>query len=357
MGAGGALWLGMLLAVGAAGVAAAQPIDLSNGGPVQVNAAGGIDWQQNQQLVIAHGDARAVRGNVTVTAAELLAHYRKKAPAPGAAPPPPTPAPAAAGPDTAATGGDAQDATAGTEVYRLDANNDVHIFTPTDQAFGDHAVYDMDQSVLVLTGKHLKLITPQDVLTATDDMEYYPNLHMAVARGHAVVVTNDGRRIAGDVLVAYTKPGAGNPAPPTPGASSGATPPPSPIVAVAAKPPDDPVTASGKLEKVDAFGNVDVRTPTETVYGDRGVYVPDTGRAHILGHVRITRGQNQLNGSAAEVNMKTGVATMLSGAQQRVSGLIVPSDAQQQNKAAAGTPAKPAGKPAGKPAPAKAPGI
>jgi lipopolysaccharide export system protein LptA len=119
---------------------------------------------------------------------------------------------------------------------------------------------------------------------------------------------------------------------------------------VAAKPPADPLLASGKLQKVDAFGNVDVRTPTETVYGDRGVYVPDTGRAHILGHVRITRGQNQLNGSAAEVNMKTGVATMLSGAQQRVSGLIVPNDAQQQTKSGAAPPSKKAAKTATKPA-------
>ncbi len=99
--------------------------------------------------------------------------------------------------------------------------------------------------------------------------------------------------------------------------------------------------ASGKLQRVEAFGNVDVRTATETVYGDRGVYVPDTGRAHIVGHVRVTRGQNQLNGSAAEVNMKTGIATMLSAAQERVSGLIVPSDAQAQGKPAAAKPAAP----------------
>lgn len=309
-------WAGALLLVTTA-AAAAQGIDLSNGGPVQVNAAGGIDWQQDQQEVIAHGDARAVRGNVTVTGDILIAHYRKKAAKPGAPPPPP--------PKPGTTGGVADD-TEGSEVYRLDAVGHVHIFTPTDQAFGDKAVYDMDQSVLVLTGQHLRLITPQDVVTARDSMEYWPQTHMAVARGNAVVVTDDGRRMAGDILVAYTTPGQGNPAP-----APGVTPPPVPAK-TATGPPPDPLLASGKLKLVDAFGNVDVRTPTETVHGDRGVYDPVTDRAHIVGHVKVTRGQNQLNGSAAEVNMKTGVATMLSGAQERVAGLIVPNDAQQQAK-------------------------
>jgi lipopolysaccharide export system protein LptA len=151
------------------------------------------------------------------------------------------------------------------------------------------------------------------------------------------------------VLVAYSSPGQGNPTP-TPAAAPVAQ----PITPVAAKPPADPLLAAGKLEKVEAFGHVDVRTPTETVLGDRGVYVPDTGKAHIIGHVRITRGQNQLNGSEAEVNMKTGVATMLPGGADRVHGLIVPNDAQAQPAA---PNAKPGAKPASRPAPqAKASG-
>jgi lipopolysaccharide export system protein LptA len=340
-----------LLALAAAALATssarAQPIDLSHGGPVQVNAAGGIDWEQNQQVVIAHGDARAVRGDVTVTADQLIAHYRKKATTtpdgkPAAAPPPP-----AATPGATTTSADSADDTSGTEVYRLEAIGHVHIFTQTDQAFGDHAIYDMDQSVLVLTGQHLKLITPQDVLTARDSMEDWPQRHMSVARGAAVVVTNDGRRIAGDVLVAFRNPNPpqAQPAKPAPA---------NPIVQVAAKPPADPLLASGKLERVEAYGNVDVRTPTETIHGDRGVYVADTDKARIVGHVRSTRGQNQLNGSAANVNMKTGVATMVSGHDEQVNGLIVPSDAQSQSKPA---PAKPAGKPVpAKPGPAKNPG-
>ena len=42
--------------------AAAQSIDFSKGGPVEVTAADGMEWRQNERLVIARGAARARRG-------------------------------------------------------------------------------------------------------------------------------------------------------------------------------------------------------------------------------------------------------------------------------------------------------
>ena len=63
---------------------------------------------------------------------------------------------------------------------------------------------------------------------------------------------------------------------------------------------------------MEAFGNVEIRTATEVVRGDRGVYSPATGMARLLGDVRITRGDNQLNGREAIVNMQTGMARLVS---------------------------------------------
>ena len=97
---------------------------------------------------------------------------------------------------------------------------------------------------------------------------------------------------------------------------------------------------------MEVVGNVSLRTPTDTVTGDRGVYVPDTGMARLLGKVRITRGQNQLNGEEAIVNMKTGVARLVSGKAGRVQGLVIPGD--QTSRALSNAPAP------GKAPPAKA---
>ena len=317
------LAVAMPLALPLASAAMAQGLNLSGGGPIDVTARGGFEWRENEQKVIASGDARAVRGDVTVIADQLVALYRKKGgPAAPAAPAPSPTVPG--GPDT----GD-------NEVYRLLAEGNVRIFTQTDQAVGDRAVYDIDQSVLVMTGKHMKLTTPQDVLTARDSMEYWSQRHMAVGRGDAVVVTTDGRRLSADILVAYTED-------PNAPEAAGAAPAPKPNPAPVSAQPTDPIATSGKLKRVEAFGNVEVRTAVDTVRGERGVYIPDTGMARVVGHVRVTHGQNQLNGPAADVNMKTGIAHMISDPGQPVQGLIMPNEAASAGSA---TPAPRAGKP------------
>ena len=69
--------------------------------------------------------------------------------------------------------------------------------------------------------------------------------------------------------------------------------------------------------------------------------------ARLAGNVRITRGQNQLNGAEADVNMKTGIATLLSQTAGRVHGLVVPNDESSKSlgndpsAAAGGNPRKP----------------
>ncbi len=303
-----------LLAALASAPARAQPIDMSSGGPVDVTARDGFEWHENDQTVTANGDARAVRGDVTVLADRLVAHYRKKA--------------AAAEPVAAVTASPGDSDAGSNEIYRLDAIGHVRIVTPTDEAVGDMAVYDIDQAVLVMTGQALRLTTPQYLMTARDSMEYWSQLHMAVGRGNAMVVATDGRRLSADVLVGYTTqaaPAAGSPAAAGPGVP----------------PPPTGADASGKLQRVEAFGNVEVRTATDTVRGDRGVYVTDTGVARVLGNVRVIHGQNVITGPAADVNMKTGIAHVASDPTQRVQGLIMPNQAQVPGGA---TPAGPGGR-------------
>jgi lipopolysaccharide export system protein LptA len=344
-------WL-LLGSVLAAIPASAQQIDFSHGGPLNVTAEDGLEWRQNEQTVVATGNAHATRENVTVIADQLIAHYRKKptATAPGkpgepvttqAAPTAPA-APAAPAAPPSAGGLPADADTSSNEIYRVEAIGNVRIDTPTDHATGERAIYDIDQAVMLMTGRNLRLITPNDTLTARDSMEYWSQRHMAVARGDAVVTTNDARRIAADVLVAYTTegqaPGTQAPAKPVPAAAHPGAP----------ATPADPLAASGKLQKVEAFGHVSVRTTTDIVTGDRGVYVPETGIARVAGNVRITRGQNQLNGQEAEVNLKTGISRLLSGSDGRVQGYVVPNDASTQG-------AIPGDKPAGTPG-AAAPG-
>ena len=70
-----------------------------------------------------------------------------------------------------------------------------------------------------------------------------------------------------------------------------------------------------------------ITTAEEVARGDEGIYNVDSETAILQGNVRITRGENQLNGERAEVNLKTGISKLLAGpdgTRQRVRGLFNP---------------------------------
>ena len=293
--------------------AVGQNIDMSQGGPVDITSTDGIEWRQEQRVVIARGNAQAVRDGVTVTAARLLARYRPQA---GAAP---QPAPASAAEATLS---------GGNEIFRLEAEQNVRIATATDTATGDRAVYDIDQAVLVLTGRQLTLTTPNQRIVSRDSLEYWSQRRMAVARGNAVLTTTDCRYVGADTLVSYLTP-EGTPAPVRPTTPGAAPPPP----------------GSGRIDRVELFGHVEIRTATEVVRGDRGVYSAETGLARLLGNVRITRGDNQVNGTEALVNFNTGISRLVNAPGARVQGLIVPQQAQQGQPQSPPPPAPPPGTP------------
>jgi len=87
------------------------------------------------------------------------------------------------------------------------------------------------------------------------------------------------------------------------------------------------------IDVINALGGVTITTPTDVVRGQEGVYNVRTEIATIMGRVRITRGENQLNGDYAEVNLATGVSRLLAqpGPQrERVRGLLVPDNTENR---------------------------
>ena len=62
--------------------------DQKSGAPLEVYADQGLELSQDAKTVIGRVNAKAIRGNVTVTGDVLTAHYREKAPPPGRPPPP-----------------------------------------------------------------------------------------------------------------------------------------------------------------------------------------------------------------------------------------------------------------------------
>jgi lipopolysaccharide export system protein LptA len=265
-----------------AGVAHAQGFDMGKSGDqqIQVYSDNGIEWHSEDMRVIARGNAHAVRGDMTVNADTLTAHYRK-------------------GPK-------------GDEIWRLDADGNVTIKSSNETATGAKAVYDLDKAVFVLKGSPSRLVTKTDTFQASEQLEYWELKRMAVLRGDAVAV-QDGKTLKADVLTAHFKEKGG--AKPTAAKSAAAK------------------SEGGSLEmqRADAYGHVSLATSTETVTGDRGDYNAESGIATVSGSVKIIReGGNQLQGGYAHVNLNSGVSKLFAeapgGAEsgKRVQGVFIP---------------------------------
>ena len=157
-----------------AGPVLAQSLSVIGDGentPIEIYAEDGIEWQQEKQLFLARGNARAVRGEVEVRANVLTAYYRETA-------------------------------KGGTDIWRLHANGGVRISSPGEKAYGEKGVYDVDNGILVLSGGRVRLVTKDDEITADRQLEYWEKKQMAVARGNASAVRGD-KRLRADVLAAY----------------------------------------------------------------------------------------------------------------------------------------------------------
>ena len=278
--------------------------NVSEDRPIEISADGGIEWQQDAQVYIARGNAKAKRGTTEVYADTLTAHYR---PMKG-------------------SGGE-------TEIYRLNADGHVTIKGERQTVVGDQAVYDVDQQIGIVTGKAPKMTTATDMVTARDSLEWYDQKQIAVARGDAVAV-RDTKRIRADVLTAHMTKDK----PPTAPAKT-EKPAPAPAKSRNSPTPLGDADESSRISRVDAQGNVLVSTETDVGRGDFGVYNADSGIATLLGNVTVTRGPNTIRGEYAVMDLNNNISRMMAApagvgtATTPVQGLFV-----RQDQAPAGAP-------------------
>ncbi len=283
-----------LAAAPAGAVESASPPGGAGAGklPVDIQADNAIEWHQDQKAYVARGHASAVRGTSTIYADVLTAYYR-----------------------------DSKEK--GPDIFRIAAEGNVHIVSPAQELFGEHGIYDVDRQIGLLTGQGLRLQTKSEVVTARDSLEYYDLTKLAVARGDAVAVRNQDR-LRADILIAHFAESPAKTTPPAtakPGKTAGTD-----------KAASDKTNKDGKdgkdwagshLDRLDGVGGVVITTPQDVALCDRVLYSFATEIAVLKDNVRITRGKDQINGDAAEMNMKTHVNRVL-GSGRRVEGLLIP---------------------------------
>lgn len=239
----------------------------SSNAPIEIEAEGGLEWRRNEKLYVARGNAKAKRGDLTVTADTLSARYRDK---PGGS----------------------------SEIWQIEADGNVRMAWPGRTITGGHAVYNFDTRVLRVTGGNLGVDTGEEKLTAVESLEYQDGPQIAIARGDATVV-QENRTVRADLMTGHFKR-----------------------------------QADGKTElvRVEADGNVKVKTPDTFASSAKGDYDLTTEVMTMSGDVKVTNGGNQFNGEYAEVNVKTGVSRLLGspGGTGKVKSLIMPTSEPSQ---------------------------
>lgn len=190
----------------------------------------------------------------------------------------------------------AEDAEGNSAIDQVEIVGNVVIEAPNGKAFGDRGIYELAKGTFLLFGDDLRLESGADRVTARDSLEYWDAERQAIARGDARA-TREDKEIRADLLIAFFEPGE---------------------------------AANFKLARIEAQGNVAIKTASEFAKGAHGVYYVDRDFATLSGDVKITRDGNQLNGEYAEVDLASGVSRLLATAPDgtvgtdRVHGLIQP---------------------------------
>lgn len=234
-----------LCAVLATPAQAAEPsLVQSKDAPVEISAAQSLEWNRRAKTYTARKDAVAKQGDLKVESDTMTAHY--------------------------------DDAGGATDITKLVALGDVQISSPPYIAFGDRAEYDVPRQIAVLTGTHLRMVTPDEVLTAKEKIEFDAATNKLSAIGNAKAQRGSDS-LASDRLDAFFA-----------------------------------TDTNGKmvLQRITADSAVTIRTARETVTGSKGVYDAASGKAVLTGKVRIHQGDSWISGDRAEVNLKTGISQL-----------------------------------------------
>lgn len=234
--------------------------------PLEITADESLEWHRAEKVFIAKKNAVATQGEANIAAQTLTAHYR-------------------------------EDVKGNMEIAKVTADQQVTITSNETIAYGQKAVYDLDTGLATMTGDNLKMVGPDQTVTAQDRFEYWMNEGRLSAIGRAKVTRLEDTVEADKVSATFMENTAGE----------------------------------RVLDSMEATGNVVITTPTEVITGAYGIYRAKTNIAELTGGVQIKRGPNILEGEKAQVDLNTNVSKMYGSAQSggRVRGVFYPGSEEK----------------------------
>ena len=220
-----------------------------------------VIWDSQAQKMSAIGNAVATKGDMKVKAARMEAYYAKN------------------------------NTTGKNTITEVHAYDNVIMTSPKANAYGDTLDYDVIKDEVILKGRPAKLKTEKEVITAKDNITYYPAQEKAVALGDVRATDKDNNKIFSEKMIAFFQKN-----------EKGET----------------------IMDKVEIYDNVKIVTKDATVTADKVLYLPKIAVIKLFDNVLIDQQGNKLKGDFAETNLNTGKSRIIAGqtSQGRVSGIF-----------------------------------
>ncbi len=228
---------------------------------INLTAEEKVEWHDNEQKLIAVGNAVVTRADMQIKAQHMEGVYNK-----------------------------APKADKKAKIKEIHAKEKVEMKTNKVTAYGDTLDYSLEKDTAVLKGSPAKIMTKENSLTAEESIIYYPGQNKAIATGNVTVKEKDNT-INSQQMIAYFKENQGS---------------------------------KLEIEKIEMNSSIFINSPKGKVFADSGIYFPDSGLVKLYNNVRIEKDGNTLHGDYAQTNVKTGVSKIISNKQgkSRVHGVF-----------------------------------
>lgn len=227
----------------------------SNKAPLEINAQKGLVCSQDKRRCTALGPVVSIKGSRVLKSKKLIVYFKDKS-----------------SKEIEKSEGSPQK-----DIEKIEAIGNVHFFDRTAtaqdsvEAKGDYALYQENEGKLILEGRPI-LKDSQTIMLGGTQVVFYEKAQMAKTVGRSTIKRGDKLMQADIFNVYFTK------------------------------------DATGKLafNRVEAYGDVIISTPTEIAKAKRGVYANVTQVAELFDDVVITRSEGQLRGNYGRYDMASG---------------------------------------------------
>lgn len=129
-----------------------------------------VEYHQKEQKLVAKGNAKAVKDDLSIRAETLVGYYQ---------------------PDSK------------NKISRIEAHNKVEMKTPDASVYGEKLIYDVKEDTAVLTGAPAKIKSPEFTITSKGPMTYYPSQQKAIAKEGVEAVDTQNNHVYADLMTAW----------------------------------------------------------------------------------------------------------------------------------------------------------